>query len=707
MASISSSFTEISANAALPSSDELEHVPLIRRRTMLLANKRADCNSENGTGTPLMSSTLVKEENEGSDAPDVFPFTSALSPRQVVLGVFAQAQNHAYKGCEQVNPKVSCNRIVEDSVGDHCLQNGSFTQDVGSSRDCLTDCSEKIECTESNGNVAQVGKLDSNISALPESSTLSEVPAVVHVGNTANLLHSMEGDNIKTSYGADIPTIKVENEVSNHIANDHLDHIVLKERQRMLLSSKLLGFAKPVLEVSSGASSGQIRQFAENLKEETHDVTGESLAAKSQFDDTPERNASDLYDDRICSLTRKSIELNSCEGHGNVPVYTNDISSSFLSTSVKIKGEPQNENNFQSLDDNARDTVSVKMCAVKTEMEISNELDGDEAEHMCLGDRAKLIRSRDDSELNMSSNYGWLKKSVPYATGCSPVAAESAKAFSINRPRKRRKTATDSVEAALEEDAPGLLQVLAEKGVTADEIKLYGEMESDEALDESSGESFSELESVISKIFIQRHSFLKFAPIRFTKGARASYCLACLLSLVEQTRYLQFRKWPVEWGWCRDLQSFIFVFERHNRIVLERPEYGYATYFFELVESLPIDWQIKRLVTAMKLTTCSRISLIENKALSVGQDLTEGEAKVLTEYGWVPNSGLGTMLKYCDRVVHDRKSEKDTSEWRTKIGNLLMDGYNGGTLVATDIPKKVMEYRDSQSSQVKLEPILF
>lgn len=121
----------------------------------------------------------------------------------------------------------------------------------------------------------------------------------------------------------------------------------------------------------------------------------------------------------------------------------------------------------------------------------------------------------------------------------------------------------------------------------------------------------------------------------------------CVLFLL-QTRYLKFRKWPVEWGWCRDLQSFIFVFERHNRcliclkfhlfgpffsshyitwcllwaelqcrIVLERPEYGYATYFFELVESLPVEWQLKRLVIAMKLTTCSRISIIENKELVV------------------------------------------------------------------------------------------
>lgn len=51
--------------------------------------------------------------------------------------------------------------------------------------------------------------------------------------------------------------------------------------------------------------------------------------------------------------------------------------------------------------------------------------------------------------------------------------------------------------------------------------------------------------------------------------------------------------------------------------MLERPEYGYATYFFEIVDSLPVDWQIKRLVTAMRLSSCGRVSLIENKALVV------------------------------------------------------------------------------------------
>lgn len=83
--------------------------------------------------------------------------------------------------------------------------------------------------------------------------------------------------------------------------------------------------------------------------------------------------------------------------------------------------------------------------------------------------------------------------------------------------------------------------------------------------------------------------------------------------------------------------------------------------------------------------------------------MTKAEAQVLMEYGWVPNSGLGTMLNYCDRVVHDRKNEKDSSEWKSKIAKLLMDGFNGGSMVATYIPKKVEEYIGSQNPEIKLE----
>jgi len=75
--------------------------------------------------------------------------------------------------------------------------------------------------------------------------------------------------------------------------------------------------------------------------------------------------------------------------------------------------------------------------------------------------------------------------------------------------------------------------------------------------------------------------------------------------------------------------------------------------------------------------------------LQVGEDLTEGEAHVLEEYGWIRNTGLGTMVNYRDRVVHDRWTEKSVSDWRAKIGKLLMTGYAEGQSVTIHGPKKV------------------
>lgn len=73
-------------------------------------------------------------------------------------------------------------------------------------------------------------------------------------------------------------------------------------------------------------------------------------------------------------------------------------------------------------------------------------------------------------------------------------------------------------------------------------------------------------------------------------------------------------------------------------------------------------------------------------------------------FGWVPNTGLGTMLNYRDRVYHDRKNEKETSEWRSKIGKLLADGYNSGTIVSDTL--SAMDNIDctgSDGPQIKVE----
>lgn len=83
--------------------------------------------------------------------------------------------------------------------------------------------------------------------------------------------------------------------------------------------------------------------------------------------------------------------------------------------------------------------------------------------------------------------------------------------------------------------------------------------------------------------------------------------------------------------------------------------------------------------------------------VQVGEDLSEGEAKVLQEYGWIPNTGLGTLLNYRDRVVHDRWNERYSTDWRMKIGKLLMNGYSEGELIITHVPL------NTSSEEIKLE----
>ncbi|CAH2072595.1 unnamed protein product [Thlaspi arvense] len=357
----------------------------------------------------------------------------------------------------------------------------------------------------------------------------------------------------------------------------------------------------------------------------------------------------------------------------------NDERDPVTSEQVQVKRE------VKTLDeelDCAKLSCRLNLCPkpprfVKNEAETASELDGDEIDHMKLIDRLKL-RSFHGSGHHEDPNS-------PSSGFSFCTSDEYVKPLRILRPWKRKKTATDSIETALEEDAPGLLQVLTQQGVSVDELRLYDAGGGDSSDDSLLEESFSELEDVISQLFFKRGTGPKLVSLSFSKASRTSYCLTCLFSLIEQARYLRFRKWPVEWGWCRDLQSFIFVFERHNRIVMERPEYGYATYFFELSSTASIAWQIKRLVLAMKFASCGRYQMIENKPLLVGEDMTEAEAEVLMKYGWLANTGLGTMLNYRDRVFHDRKSQKETSEWRSKISKLLVDGYNSGTIVSTFI----------------------
>ncbi|CAN1851123.1 hypothetical protein LINPERHAP1_LOCUS40105 [Linum perenne] len=332
--------------------------------------------------------------------------------------------------------------------------------------------------------------------------------------------------------------------------DDELDHIVLKERQRMLLLSR------------------------------------ETLRPANPSEES-------------------AVVANSVDGLACAPATSTSHSNPL--DAVEVKAEP-----LENVGINKPDRISLDMFLVKSEPEIP---DGLHEDHMQLLDRMKLQAANDNAKSESSGYFN--------SSGDQPLPGELPQ-VKISRTRKRKKTATDSAETALEEDAPGLLHVLVEQGVTVDEIKLYGVVDGDdEPIDESFIEDgFEDLEAVMSKLFSQRNSLLKLAPVRSANPSKPSYCLGCLFSLVEQ----------------------------------------------------------------------------------VGEDLSEGEAKVLMQYGWTPNTGVGTMLNYCDRVVHDRKNEKDSLEWKSKIGKLLMDGYNGGTIVSSNAEQATRDDCD-ELLEVKMEEV--
>ncbi|GER47085.1 hypothetical protein STAS_24163 [Striga asiatica] len=719
-------------NGARPTAwfgDEFESVPLKQRLKLLLANYR------------MSDPNLIWEDRFSSKPP-----TSDTA----VAGKWVNGQcdsQHLQNGCsgeEQMSGTVRKDERHPGELGKsdnpENLANNCMSSNLTVSTAAFTATSEQADSLRESLRVQ-------------DPFTVKVEPADNHVESSS--ASGMSGFSQAGSQAA------VNIEPHNNVEyRDDLDHVVLKERLRRLLArcdcmivnfslvkfdivveyvvcfhpfhpfcsrcSRLTPTALEfpmyrlitVLSVPQEICAGAVRegkQFGNRRRvlsgNQVHDIDRllSSVASKATVysSSKPHQGKRSLY--------AESLEL---QNDSEKRIFKSDSKKTLLSTNAKtvevspvstlknIKIEPPLSDDFLSMNANGREQMSYVDFLVKSEVKITDNACEDALDHMLLRDRIKLL-SRDGSSLGVHQGLDCMSKTSFPAFVSRPVAPTPSQSFKVNRPRKRRKTVTDSLETAMEEDAPGLLKVLIGKGVTVDEIKLYGEPESDDALEDSSTEeNFSELEEVISKLFSQsqRESLLKLGPTRGTKGDRVSYCLECLLSLVEQARYLRFRNWPVEWGWCRDLQSFIFVFERHNRLVLERPEYGYATYFFELVESFPIQWQIRRLVTAMKLTSCSRISLIENKALTVGDDISEGEARVLMGFGWIPNTGLGTMLNYFDRVVHDRRNERDRSEWRSKIGKLLADGLNGGTITsAAAISRNASESDLAHPVEIKIE----
>lgn len=146
---------------------------------------------------------------------------------------------------------------------------------------------------------------------------------------------------------------------------------------------------------------------------------------------------------QILSSLLTSTNLKSPEGQQVSPANLENMLSSALPAVLgNVKVETL-ENSFESQGRNEPGISSVdKMLAVKSEMGVSWISYEDELDHIPLRERLKLLISRKVPKFDGSKPSQCLQKVVPPIRTRKPTVSENAKPEVINRPRKRKKTAT-------------------------------------------------------------------------------------------------------------------------------------------------------------------------------------------------------------------------------------------------------------------------
>ena len=156
----------------------------------------------------------------------------------------SKKQNYDSKDPSGVSSEDPCCRILLDSAIDHCLQSSTSGKYVGlpgdgNHHDTQVNAypySEQGRCSGVNtDDVGEEKKHDVDDFTLHKSQTLLVVPAKLKVEHSDNLLNSLS-NGVNGFAGDDISAVAVKTEIPSDFPDDDLDHIVLKERRRMLLS---------------------------------------------------------------------------------------------------------------------------------------------------------------------------------------------------------------------------------------------------------------------------------------------------------------------------------------------------------------------------------------------------------------------------------------------------------------------------------------
>ncbi|BDA50725.1 hypothetical protein COCOBI_16-4020 [Coccomyxa sp. Obi] len=327
----------------------------------------------------------------------------------------------------------------------------------------------------------------------------------------------------------------------------------------------------------------------------------------------------------------------------------------------------------------------------------------------------RMLRAQNEPGAPASAEHGSEK---PGDAGVPSANAAAGSNHSMARPQS---PASLLAQPALQADAPALLDLLKERNILQHLSLLDPAVHDDDSSMEPGdggpsnaklAELYNKLHSILGRILAplpgRRGSERDADPDVGSTGAAGSantgpgaggantgpsgagaserrdrYTLYALQCLIEAAHKYVTAAEPVRWGWCRELQAFVFVFEAANRIVVEKPEYANATYFFDMEEPLPVAAQVQRLVAVLSVPAVTRGALLTDGAPGLATGLPPADAAVLRAAGWTPENGLRSLLNFSgERIIHKNTrgaSEADTLQlYRDKITRLLSQGAFGG-----------------------------
>ncbi|KAK9820871.1 hypothetical protein WJX81_008233 [Elliptochloris bilobata] len=151
--------------------------------------------------------------------------------------------------------------------------------------------------------------------------------------------------------------------------------------------------------------------------------------------------------------------------------------------------------------------------------------------------------------------------------------------------------------------------------------------------------------------------------------APAGYWLGALESVIERAHAFSQSGAPVQWGWCRAIKSFLFVFEAANRIVVEKPSWSnstrFATYLFEMETPMPVDEQARRYVRRLVAALSARGA----RAMLLDGSTDPGDAAL--------GASLRQLLNFNgERIFHivPDPEGKRAMEYRERLARALAQG---------------------------------